>query len=280
MNEYLALFAIILSVTSCREKIDFDLSNGNTKIVIDGSITSENRRHSVKISKTSNYYDANSDERVQNASVIISDGTTDFTLTETEPGIYKTDSLSGEIGKTYTLKVSYEGITYSARSFLKEVAELQAIIAVQLFETIPIVNEVDSDYTVAMVINEPEGLGDYYLFKYYINNRLESDTVREYSFADDEFIDGLSFDTAGFNLVPIYFIESELVEVGDTVKLEVLSINEDYNDFLISVLLQSEFRGGLFDGPAANVGSNFDNGALGYFIASDVSSAETIITPQ
>ena len=277
MRTSILIFLSIILLSSCREKIDFDLNSSNTRIVIDGNITSEYKRHLVKISKTSSYYDTEPGAKVTDAFVTISDGTNTFILSEEEPGMYYTDSLSGEVGKTYTLEVNYEGTTYSGQSTLLEVAPVNGIIVVQPFDTIPIINEVDSDYVIAISIDEPAGLGDYYLFKYFINGTLESDTVLEYSFVDDTFIDGVTFDTLGINITPVYYVDHKDLEVGDVVKLDVMSIDKSYNDYLISVLIQSEFQGGLFSGPAANVKGNLSNGALGYFYASDVSSAETIV---
>ena len=43
-----------------------------------------------------------------------------------------------------------------------------------------------------------------------------------------------------------------------------------------TALGQQVFRGGLFDGPPANVPTNVSNGAMGYFSASSVTYSETI----
>ena len=58
---------------------------------------------------------------------------------------------------------------------------------------------------------------------------------------------------------------SEIVS-GSTVRVQMFGISKGYYDFLDG-LGKQVFRGGLFDGPPANISSNFDNGALGYFVA-------------
>ena len=44
-------------------------------------------------------------------------------------------------------------------------------------------------------------------------------------------------------------------------------------------MLETEWRGGLFDSPPANVPSNVSNGALGYFGAAGRSEYTIVIEP-
>ncbi len=273
---FLFACSFILFFSSCREEIDFDLNESNPRIVVDGSITSQNKRHEVRITKSSSYYNQEMSQQISGATVSISDQNNVFTLTEVTPGRYLTDTMAGQIGNTYTLSINYDNQTYTATSTLEPVAPLDSIIAIQLFDTIPIINEVDSSYSLGIAITETPGLGDYYLFKYYINNQLESDTVVEYAFTDDTFIDGIQFDFDP--IIPVYQIDHRIVSPGDLITLKVFSISKHYSDYLFTALLQTEFRQGtIFDGPASNIYGNVSNGALGYFYASDVSSASTVI---
>ncbi len=276
MRYLIYLFGGMLILSSCREKIDFDLNDDLPRLVIDATMSTDYKRHKIEITKTSSFYNQQEAEKISGAQVTVSDGTQNIVFNELMPGVYLSDSVAAQVGKTYQLNVTYQGESYMASSSVFPVSQLDSIVTVQEFDTIPIINEVDSTYSLGIAITEQAGLGDYYLFKYYINGFLESDTIREYSFTEDTFIDGISFD---FNpLISVYQIDHDNVQSGDLITLEIHSISEDYLDYLAAVLLQTEFRQGtIFDGPASNVGGNISNGALGYFFVSDVSRASTNI---
>ncbi len=268
---YLGIFSLLI-LSSCEEVIDFELNEGNKKLIIDAQFTTEAKQHVVKISMSGSYYGKPIFEKVSGASVSISSDSTVYIFTEIEPGLYLSDSNAyGIQGKTYQLTVQYNGETYQSEATIKRINPLQSVFTTQTFDTIPIINEIDSSHSLWIVVQEPKGQGDFYLGKYYINGILETDTVREYSWTDDSFIDGQ------FIVFPVYNIDHKKVKSGDIIKLELFSIEKSYSDYLFSILLQTDFKGGLFDGPAANVKGNISNGALGFFVASDVTTKETII---
>ncbi|MFT5980547.1 MAG: hypothetical protein ACI898_001319, partial [Flavobacteriales bacterium] len=71
-------------------------------------------------------------------------------------------------------------------------------------------------------------------------------------------------------------IESEAT-LGDTVFIEQYNIGEAAYDIFIGIMNETEWNGGLFDAPPANVETNLSNGALGYWGAAGVSTKSTII---
>jgi len=64
---------------------------------------------------------------------------------------------------------------------------------------------------------------------------------------------------------------------GDVIRYEQLSVSKDIYENLNATLLETEWRGGLFDGAPANVPSNIDNGAVGAFIVADIEAMELVI---
>ncbi len=270
---YVGLLIIYSFASSCSEDINFDLNDENTKIVIDAFFTTEQKEHIIKVNKTTSYYArSGAGTGVSGARVEVTDGAQTFVFNETEPGIYKSGAgVKGENNKTYTVTVAFDGQVYTASSYIHPLNHADTIVAIQLFDTIPILNEVDSGYSLYIAVQEPPEPGNFYLWKYYINDKLETDTVREFAFTDDGFVNGT------YVIAPIYIIKHQKVRSGDIIRLETYSINKEYNDFLFTILLQTDFRGGIFDGPAANVKGNFSNGALGFFMACDVDKKETRI---
>jgi hypothetical protein len=267
---------LILSFTSCTEVVDFDLHDGQERIVVEGSITSETKAHLVRITKTGSYFSNAPAQAVSNAYVTISDGDNVFELKETPlgSGNYYTDSLlAGIPGKSYTLKIEHDGKVYQATSYLKPLATLDSIIVAQLFEPVPFGGgAIDSSFSILMFFQDPPGLGDFYMWHYYINGELQSDTLRKVQFFDDDAVDGNYIGG-----IVVYKIKQEKIKPADIVTLNMYSISKDYYNFMLSVMLETDWRGSPWDGPPANILSNVSNGAIGFFWAGDVSSKSVVI---
>lgn len=260
---------LVIFATSCREKIDLKLKNTYVRLAIEGTVTDEAKRHTILITETSNYFANEPQPKVSGATVTIDDGSNTVTLTESSPGVYQTDSTyAGTPGKTYTLHVNYKSEEYSASCLLKPVGVIDSIsFAKDLFE--PKKNSIN------LWAQEPATLGDYYLWLYYVNGKLESDTLSEISFASDEMVNG--------NYMPGYPVFTAEFALGDTVTLEMQSINKEYYDFLNAFFTEVFGAGNPFSGPPANVKGNIvnlthkDKDVMGYFRAASVSKKTQIV---
>ena len=269
-NIAVLIFTItILSFSACKEKIDIKLKETYVRLVIEGEITNETKRHTIKITQTSNYFSNEAQPLVSGAIVTLNDGVNSAILTETSPGIYQTDSnYTGVIGKLYTLNVKYENEEFTASSLLKNVAEVDSVT----FGYDPFF---PAKRTVNLWAQEPATYGDYYLWLYYVNGVLTSDTLKEWAFSDDLMVNGNYI--SGF---PVYTIDAE---PGDTITLEMKSITKDYYDFIYAVFFEVYGAGSPFSGPPANVKGNVINlthkekEVMGYFIASAVSRKSDIL---
>lgn len=273
----LFIFGVLL-FSSCQENIDFDLNTEQSRLVVDGGITDEKKRHMIKLTKTVSFYESEAAQGVTNANVTISDGSSTFQLVhETDGEYYTVDSIQGIPGNTYTLRVSYDGNNYEASEFMHPVIAIDTVQALKedgfdFEENVPI--DVINIYLFA---TESEGLGDYYLWKYQVKKpdtawKDMTPRYRDWTYASDEFVDGRS-PTSGWLIFA--FIDESEIPPNSIVRLEMGSISKEYYDYL-DALGQQVFRGGLFDGPPANVPTNVSNGAMGYFSASSVTYSETV----
>ncbi len=110
MNNRLFLFLItlILIVNSCIEPFDATIGDYKDLLVVEGSISNENKSHYIMLTHSA----SNIDEPIkyeQGASVAIKDDLGNkVMLNEVSPGIYKTDSLQfqGVMGRVYTLIIN------------------------------------------------------------------------------------------------------------------------------------------------------------------------------
>lgn len=276
MNYIKTFFLIILAytlTTSCTEEIPLDLNNQEfQRLVVEGWFTNRAEAQTVELTLTSDYFANEEAPRVTGANVSVTDGTETFQLTETSAGIYQTESnVKGEIGKTYTLQIEYDGEFYEASSTMKRISEidsLQYVMDEEYAEDEP--DETDI-YYLLMYVQEPQGVGDFYMWETFVNGVNKTDTLDNVWFESDEFVDGNYIN--GLEMDNVYFA------MGDTVRLQMRGIPEETLDFFVAVMLETVWRGGPFDGPPANIPSNVSNGAVGHFSAASVVSKEIVVEP-
>lgn len=267
--KFLIISFAILSLISCEEKIDIELNTDeNVRIVVDGMITDQPGPHYVKLSYTASYFYNQATPRVTDALVTISseEGTLTLSEVDTVPGLYRTpDETRGIVGNTYTLHVDDNlGRSLTASCKLTRGAPIDSI-------SLRYEKDDFGDiyyYKVDMYALEPAGKGDNYFFRIYVNDTLESDTLREVSFSNDELYDGEYLPG-----VEIYWLD-EIEVRTDTfdLKVEMYTAPRSYYDFVIGVLSNTDWSGSIFSGPPANPRSNVTGDGLGYFLASSLSS--------
>jgi hypothetical protein len=246
----------------------------NNRLVVEGTITTEQKTHWIKLSRTSDYFVNQPASGELNAQVSIStDDTTFYYIDPDNDGVYETDKeLSAKTGKTYTLNIRLSnGEQYSAESYLKPIHPMDSITYTYTKSDIPV--EEGYFYLINVFVQEPEPIGDYYLWEVFIDGKLESDTLREKTFVSDEFVNGSYI--ANW---PVYQIEeSQITNDTTIIKLQMLSISKAEYEFKIAVLLETDFSGAGFNGPPTNIPTNISNGAVGFFGASAVTEDSLVI---
>lgn len=270
----LLISGTIVLLTSCEEKMDLTLDETYTRIVVEGEITSEMKAHHIKLMNSGGYFENQPPAPVSGAIVSVSDGVNVFPFTETPTGsgIYlSAPNVKGEVGKVYTLTITGVDIdgdnktdTYTASSMLKQGFPLDSI-KTKVFRDF----ETPVRYLVNGYGQESPTTGDFYLWKYYKNQKIETDSVFEWIFTDDVLVNG--------NYIPglsMFLIDAV---PGDTITVEARSITKEYYDFLNSLMLETFWNGGGFSGPPANIKGNISNGGQGFFLATDVYYTSTIV---
>jgi len=263
-----------IAITSCTERIDVELDDSYTRLVVDGAITTDTMAHTVVLSKTTSYYYNQPAPPVTGARVSITDGEQIYDLTEDNPGVYRTDpSVHGVYGHTYTLIIQLESPVgnfseYTATSTLYPVASLDSISL--LFH--PEWSE-KGIWEVKCYVLEPPTV-DFYRFLISRNETLLTDSLKEWFVTDDKFLNGNY--TNGIGIGYIDQGSDNGLHAGDTVTVEVNNIGKDYYNFVYEA--QTELFGSnpLFSGPPANVKGNISNGAVGFFAAYSTTRSSAI----
>lgn len=277
---YLGLIAAILSISSwqsCTEKIDIELDSSDIRCVIYGEITTDTMAHKVKITRSADYFSNQPADPIRGATVTITNGTEIFQLNEssTEPGCYFTSpDVYGTPGDTYTINVSNVDLlgngnltSYTASSKLNPVEKLDSI---------------DAKYNnfgfweVLIWAKEPAETEDYYMFKLHINDVLYTDSLSNLVIQDDILINGSYVNGAS----AFYLFEKDTLKPGDRLTVEICNINKDFYHFIYEAQLMSSPQVPIFSGPPANVRTNFNNGAIGYFAAYSTARTIGFVRPQ
>ena len=264
MNRYFKIGILLIIVfSSCEEIIKIDLEGTEPKIVIEASITDRPGPYTVKISKTTDYFDPADYPRISGATVIISNdlGVRD-TLVEAEAGIYQTITIEGNHGRTYFLEVESEGEVYSASAVLPRRVEIDSIE----LEYWPETYYYEEAYWLHCHHQDAPDTVNYYRIKAFKNDTLDKNIY----ILDDKFIDGNPVDN---------FIWGDAYLPGDTAVIELLCMDEMVYDYFYTLSYLFYSGGdGSYSTPA-NPNTNLSNNALVYFGAFAIAS-DTIIIPD
>ncbi len=258
--KFMKAAALLLSaaaiLSSCQKVVTIDLNQANPQLVVEGIVTDQPGPYTVKLSKTGNYFvPALVFPPVSGARVIIKDdlGQKD-TLKETVAGTYETNSLQGTVGRTYSLDVLTNGNAYSASSSLP-----QKVMIDSLYATPRQTSNGQPGYDIWVMFRDPPELGNYYRLNVRVDSLVSQDSVdgRRYRLYSDKLING--------NEITERVRAGRLVVSGDSVTVELLSIDKamyDYFTTLNDILISERAATSL---SPANPNTNLDNGALGYF---------------
>ena len=251
---------IMLSATnSCQKVVTLDLQTAPPQVVIEGEVTDASGPYTVTINRSVAFYADNNFPAVDGAAVKISDdqGASD-SLTETSPGIYVTHMLQGRAGGTYTLKVTVNDTTYTARSTMPARVNLDSVT----FDNTG-GGRFGRKNNIRAQANyqDPVGVKNYYQFVLYINGTRFTKDI--YAFSDRL--------TDGKNITQNLRMDSSYLSPGDLLRVDMYCIDGNvYNYF--NQLSQATGTGAFNTAAApANPSTNIGNGAYGVFSAHTVS---------
>ncbi len=282
------LTGLVLGLTACTEEIDIDLKGGDAPVlVVDARLTTDSIRHTVRLSRSSDYYAPTSaDLAVSGATVYITDGghRYDFAEEPAEPGVYRSlEAFAGRMGVHYELFIQdvdadRDGQTesYTAES------------------TMPFANSIDSLQAVygpalpPAIVPDPERMGwnilfyaqdppqkDYYLTTVSVNGVTLFPELTEMTRMSDDFTQGLYISG-----LQIYFFadDGELpLAIGDSVCVEIWDVTHDFDEYVSDLQDALNPSMPMFGGSPANARGNLSGGAFGFFATYTVSRAGIVL---
>jgi len=276
----LTVFTIFL--WNCSERIDVEVDSSYTRLVVEGYVTNDTAAHWVRLTTTSEYFHNQAAPAVSGALITIDDGEQIHALSEsdTTPGVYYTSpDFYGIPGRNYMLNirnvdVDKDGVSeeYSSNSTMKQVNPVDSI-KLRQFSAFG-----DMGYEV-QVYAWDSPLKDWYAFKVLRNGKLLTDTLSELWVQNDDFFNGNY--THGITSQFLSLEKpDEILEIGDTVTFEINGITEEYYNYVVEAQSQIYPQTPLFSGPPANIRTNIDNGAIGFFEAYALHRSSTVATAE
>ena len=283
MKKIMLLATVIISglFISCQEVITVDLEEGQNRLVVEGRIEKSKNADSghqrINLSTTGDYFINNTTPRVSGASVSITDDhgqIVNFSENVDQAGLYETFNLLPEIGRTYTLSITYNGQTYRAVETLLPVAAIDSIyqvfVAENTFDEAGI--RIKIDYT------DPANGTNYYYWEQFQDgdSKITPNPGTKWTIiGNDELYNGQRF----IGKIP----NDELIYIsGQKAIVRQIALSDYAYKYYFALFDQEGRRGGLSAPPAPIRGnieniSNLDDYALGYFYAAETDEAALVV---
>jgi hypothetical protein len=267
MKKIILYIAVMLTLLSCEEKIDFEIKSRETiRLVVEGMITNERRAHEVKLSLP--IRDLNEiPTPVSGALVAITDQENVFLLKENseEPGVYlTTPDIQGVFGKLYTLYIRVADFEFTGNSFMVPVEPIQSL-------TIISCENEDNQYSI-----ETQQIGDPFMMEIMLDWSSYADCSEGICQARM-----MEYHLNSVDVNEIFKPQQEVVcfPAGTVIKRKKYSLNPDYQSYIRAMMNETNWRGGYFDVERGNIPTNMSTGAIGYFAAASVVSDSTLFQP-
>jgi len=267
MKKILILFGYIMLSASCEDVIEINLDNMEPKLVIEGVINDSDDQCIIKLSKTTDFFNPQTNPTVPDAVITLTnnDGTI-VNFAETEPGVYLGKNVQAKSNINYTLNILSEGKIYTANATIPQKVNIDSVTC--NYNPQSIIYEVG--YVVSCHFSDPEEIRNFYRLKTY---KISDGTRAKYSkeIYDDELSDG--------NNVILRW-SNEVYQQSDTVVVELYTLDVrtyDYYKTLFQISGGSEMMSMT---TPANPTTNISSGALGYFGAYSISRDTIIISPS
>jgi hypothetical protein len=281
---------VVFFLASCEDIINLDIPSGASQLVVDGWITNQPTKQSIRLTESGAYFDNNAAKPVLNATVTVVDNKGKiFTFKDLKNnGLYvwsptSTQDTLGRIGGSYTLNIKFGTEEYIARTRINRVPKIDSVTYFADKSAIaPTDGSPREGYIAEFFGRDPQGGGDCYWIKSAKNDTLYNKTANITLAYDAGFSPGAATDGLPFILPIRRSISPQFYQIKDKVRVELHSISLEAFYFLSQVRQESS-NAGLFATAPANIFTNINNvnsngrKALGFFGASAVNAFQVEI---
>ncbi len=286
------VFLATLLISACEDVIQVNVTPATEQLAVDAFINNNSTRQTIRLNQTVPYFFEGDAPTVGGAKVTLKNRTTgrEFVFEDTKAGgIYAWQPVGkesiGTTGNAFLLTVQYQNVTFTAESSLNRTTKVDSITYGFREKGF---GEAKEGYYAEFYGRDLPGQKDFYWIRSYRNSRYQS---RILTYATNG-IGGTDNNNGsdGFPFIPpirggINF-DRDPYQLGDTIRVEIWSINQETLDFFIQAESQIN-NGGLFARPPENVRSNLKNTnptskikATGWFNTSVVLGLGVLVTEE
>lgn len=260
------LLLVVLLTFSCQKVVDINPKTGDQKVIVQSCLYKDSLAY-VIVTKSTDYLSKTKPVSLSGAIVTLTNnhGASEILTWNSLKRVYEGNTIRGVANDFYTLQVTFEGKTYTASSVLPDLVPADTIIV----KKNPATSFNEESYTMKLYATLPSNVDLYFLFKGYSNGVFLND-VNDIYYADNKLLNG---SLEGVDIGYEY-------SVGDTAKLELMSLTKEAYNFYDAASIQLNNDGGFFSTPPANVPSMFNNGAVGLFQCSTIQVLTTVVQAQ
>ncbi len=289
------LFLLILTATSCEDKIDIEVDPLSEQLVVDAWITNQPGPQTIKLSMTQPYFDNTLPLGVSGATVTVaSSAGAIFQFLETENGNYvwtpQGNETIGEAGTNYGLQVTIDGQNYGSVSTMNPVPAIDSINYEFREDEAFGPDGIYAEFFARDLV----GAGDTYWVKtfkngVFLNKPDEISLAFDAGFSAGGSVDGLIFITPireSINRIPDEDTADDMEvapwDIADEIRVELHAINNIAFFFLSSAQQQiTNGNNGIFSQPVINTTGNVfrEDGeqVLGMFNVAAVSEMTVLV---
>ncbi len=304
MKKFLYLSIITLTFFGCETNITPELDTAERILVVDAWINQKMERQEIRITRSQPYFDNSIPSKISSAIVTVEDLSNGriYNFQEGSSSYYwdPVGTPFGEVSHNYKLTVTAQGETFEAFSNLGRVPPIDSIV----FKYKPAEIIIKEEYYLGeFMAKDPAGVGDAYWIKawkngVFLGKPAELNMAYDAGFSAGQPVDGQEFLIPirnGFTnpMDKIKGKQNEFIPpyaVGDSLYVEIHSINPLAFDFLYGVYFQIARSGGfseLFAMPLTNSSTNVKStnknsitNVVGFFNVAAVSSRGLKLTQE
>ena len=256
-NKVLLFILALVSFVSCQKVIELDLKDAETFVVIEGEVNAGDSVHTVLLSKSKNFSTDNIFETISGATIELSDNIGNVeVLNEVSQGRYETVNFKAFEGRTYNLKVTYDGKTYTSSSTIPNKVELDSV------SFIPDGFSSDGGLIAIPKRFDPVDEKNFYRFDVSVRRIKDENNlgwVRDSAIMiqNDDFANGVETNQPIFGDLGAYY-------VGDSCRFSMTCIDENIYKYFYSLTLNGPGGAATPANPVSNIEGQY---VLGYFSA-------------
>ena len=280
--KYKTLFIITISIlslgilNSCTERIDIELEQEYSRLAVEGFVTPGGFEFQyIHLTSTAGYFSNEAPPLVSGATVVIEDGTDIVIFNEdvNNPGYYLAPfGFEGVEEKTYQLKIDLAEEIAGEKHF--EASETMPALSDDIDSVRTVYRPERGRWAIEFYGYDPPG-PNFYMFNALRNGVLITDTIWKVNVTDDKLIDG-NYIYGAYVMI----LDSSDLKPGDHFTLITSSITEEYFNYIVELQTEISMNIPLFSGPPANVSTNLNEGAVGYFAAFPSAFTATIVPAE